>query len=162
MADHVIDTNVLLVASAVHPFSPFSDTHVPPEYRERVLNWLIAFRDSPDRRLVLDMTWKILEEYLHKMSDQDLGLQVIHQRMVDADWVEITLDEHGFGRVPAPLAQMDPADKKFAAAALAATRPTTVVNCADPDWMEAAEGCAAVGLRVEELLEEWLRAENTK
>jgi hypothetical protein len=162
MDDHVIDTNVLLVASAAHPFSPFSDTHVPPEHRERVLDWLVAFRSSLDRLLVLDRTMRIYEEYRHKLTDQDLGLQIIHQRLLDAEFVDIDLDEDGHGRVPAPLARLDRADRKFAAAALAATRPTTVVNCADPDWMEVAEGCAAVGLRVEELLEAWLRERKEK
>lgn len=38
MPDHVIDTNVLLIASASHPDSPFDDTHVPVPQRLQVFN----------------------------------------------------------------------------------------------------------------------------
>ena len=33
MADYVVDTNVLLVASAAHPFSPFDDCDLPAKAR---------------------------------------------------------------------------------------------------------------------------------
>src|ERR1017187_10632852 len=42
MGDHIIDTNVLLVASARHPGSPFKDSEVPAEQQQVVLNWLMA------------------------------------------------------------------------------------------------------------------------
>jgi hypothetical protein len=158
MPDHVIDTNVLLVASAAHPFSPFSDSHVPPEHRETVLNWLVAFKSDKSRKLVLDMTMEIYNEYRNKLGDQDLGLQIIHERMADAEWVEIETDQNGHGVVPADLDTLDYSDRKFAAAALAAPGPTTIVNCADSDWLDVADGCAAVGIHVEQLLDAWLRA----
>jgi len=158
MDDHVIDTNVLLVASAAHPFSPFSDSHVPPEHRETVLDWLVAFRGDSGRKLVLDMTMEIYQEYRNKLGDQDLGLQVIHERMADAEWVEISLDANGHGVVPAALSSLDRSDRKLAAAALAAPRPTTIVNCADSDWLDTEEGCNAAGVRVQHLLEAWLRS----
>jgi len=50
MADHVVDTNVLIVASAADPGSPFEATHVPPKERQIVLAWLKEFRGDKDRR----------------------------------------------------------------------------------------------------------------
>jgi hypothetical protein len=104
------------------------------------------------------MTMEIYNEYRNKLGDQDLGLQIIHERMADAEWVEIETDQNGHGVVPADLDTLDYSDRKFAAAALAAPGPTTIVNCADSDWLDVADGCAAVGIHVEQLLDAWLRA----
>lgn len=50
MSDHVVDTNVLLVASAAHPYSPFDETHVPIAEQRIVFDWLTAFRaDDPNQ-----------------------------------------------------------------------------------------------------------------
>jgi hypothetical protein len=156
--DHVVDTNVLLVASAAHPYSPFDDSHVPPDLREQVLDWLLAFRDDPSRRIVLDMGMKIYDEYRNKLTDQDLGLQVVKHLMGDPELVVVSFDSDGYAVVPDALAGLDRSDRKFAAVALGATRPTTVVNCADSDWIDVESACVELGIRVEHLLEPWLRA----
>jgi hypothetical protein len=44
VADCIVDTNVLLVASAQHPGSPFDDSNVPEVHMQVVLDWLMAFR----------------------------------------------------------------------------------------------------------------------
>lgn len=157
MKHHVIDTNVLLVASAAHPYSPFCDTHVPVQLRETVLDWVIQFRDDPTRLLVLDTAFEIYNEYRRKLTDQDFGLQVIHEAMKTLVAVEIEFDSDGNGIVPAPLQRLDCSDRKLAAAALAGPPPTTLVNCTDSDWIEHEEPCKEVGLVVEHLLETWLR-----
>ena len=54
MTGHVIDTNVLLVASAAEPYSPFDDSHVPPTEQLAVLDWLAAFRADESREIVID------------------------------------------------------------------------------------------------------------
>jgi len=62
---HVIDTNVLLVASAAHMASPFAPDATPVEeaaLRQAVLDWLIAFEVS-DRLMVLDWQWVFVDEY---------------------------------------------------------------------------------------------------
>jgi hypothetical protein len=59
MADHVVDTNVLLVASARDSSSPFDDTHVPAEEQQAVFEWLAAFRADDGRRLVMDARFAI-------------------------------------------------------------------------------------------------------
>ena len=60
MVDCIIDTNVLLVASACDPGSHFDDSgHVPAEQQVIVLDWLLAFRMDVQRKLVLDQCFKI-------------------------------------------------------------------------------------------------------
>ncbi len=80
MPDHVVDTNVLLVASAADPFSPFGESHVPADERRVVHDWLAAFRRD-SRALVIDQDWKIYEEYQRKLTGQDLGLLVVHDKL---------------------------------------------------------------------------------
>jgi hypothetical protein len=80
---HVIDTNVMLVASAAHETSPFAPDATPVEeaaLRQKVLDWLIAFEGS-DRQMVIDWGWVIVDEYKginrrDKLTDQDYALQV--------------------------------------------------------------------------------------
>lgn len=65
MDKHVIDTNVLLVASAAHEASPFSEDATPIEdraLRKKVLDWLVSFHVS-EKRIVLDWEWIIVDEY---------------------------------------------------------------------------------------------------
>ncbi len=62
---HVIDTNVLLVASAADVASPFAPDATPVEeagLRRKVLEWLMAFEGS-ERRMVIDWGWVIVDEY---------------------------------------------------------------------------------------------------
>ncbi len=158
---HVIDTNVLLVASAAHPFSPFSDSHVPPHLREEVLKWLMAFQDDDSLGLVLDTDFRIYEEYRRKLTGQDLGLLIIDHCMKKAKFVKVQYDENKHGLVPPVLAPLDPSDRKLAAAALAGPIPTTLVNATDSDWLEVEEECGQAGLVVEHLLESWLREGHT-
>ncbi|MEI8360322.1 MAG: hypothetical protein WCH13_17780, partial [Deltaproteobacteria bacterium] len=62
MTGHVIDTNVLLVASAAEPYSPFDDSHVPPTEQLAVLDWLAAFRADESREIVIDDLFRIYQE----------------------------------------------------------------------------------------------------
>lgn len=64
VSKHVIDTNVLLVASAAHETSPFAEDATPVEddaLRKKVLDWLISFEIS-DTQIVLDWGWIIVDE----------------------------------------------------------------------------------------------------
>jgi hypothetical protein len=62
VGDHIIDTNVLLVASAQHEDSPFRDSDVPVWQQRLVLDWLMAFRADCQCKVVLDQFFKIWEE----------------------------------------------------------------------------------------------------
>ena len=156
VADVVIDTNVLLVASAAHPYSPFSETHVPVELRERVFDWLAEFRADAGSLLALDMAMEIYREYRNRLTDQDYGLQVVHERMATARLVEIGFDGDGWALVPGVCDGLDRSDRKFLAVALDDPTTISIVNAADTDWLEISECLAATGARVVQLLPDWL------
>jgi hypothetical protein len=156
--DHVVDTNVLLVASAAHPYSPFDDSHVPRKEQMKVLDWLSAFRADPDRRLVLDDLFKIYNEYRNKLTDQDYGLLVVHEKMNSLRSVGVSWDGSGYAVVPPQFASFDPSDRKLLAAALADPETIDIVNAADSDWLKIEPALAATGVRVHHIIELWLRA----
>ncbi len=156
MADHVLDTNVLLVASAVHPASPFDDSDLPAELLERVLYWLGDFRADTGRHLVLDELFKIYDEYRNKLTDQDYGLMVINEKMQHACFVDVKY-ANGHAVVPPAFAAFDPSDRKFLAAHLCDVANSTLVNATDTDWLEIEPELSEAGACVEHLLEPWLR-----
>ena len=157
MTDHVIDTNVLLVASAAHPYSPFVDTHVPARERQIVFDGVADFRAS-DRHLVLDQMFEIFEEYQNRMTGQDYGLLVVHGKMEKAlRQVQVSYEADGTADVPAEFGALDRSDRKFLAAALADEGRSTIVNAADTDWFAIEGECEAHGVVVEHLIEAWLR-----
>ncbi len=159
---HVVDTNVLLVASAADPDSSFEDTHVPEELALEVLDWLVDLHRARDRRLVFDYAYRIYEEYRNKLSEQDYAFLVVRDKLQNACWVDVRYDRDGWAEVPDALHALDPSDRKLAAAVLAARAEgveATVVNAADTDWYEAEEALVACGVVVEQLLPEWCRAE---
>lgn len=158
VSDHVIDTNVLLVASAAHPGSPFKETHLPAEQREVVFEWVAAFRNDK-RRLVLDGQFAIYEEYRRKLTDQDFGLLVVLEKMRTA-WmrqVEISYEGDGTAIVPEEFSALDRSDRKFLAVALADAGSSTIINATDPDWFAIEGPCERRGVVVEQLLGAWLR-----
>lgn len=162
MNDHVIDTNVLLVASAAHPHSPFDDTHVPAEEQRAVFEWLTAFRGDAERRLVLDAKFRIYEEYRNKLTDQDYGLQVIAEKLGRSSFtqVEVRRDEYGHAIVPAAFSRFDRSDRQLLAAALTDPASISIVNACDSDWLVIETELAAAGVRVVHLVETWLRAQH--
>lgn len=162
MPDHVVDTNVLLVASAAHPSSPFDDSHVPFEQQLQVLDWLMTFNDDDSRRLVLDDEGAILSEYRHKLNEQDVGFQVIREKIQGHRRAMITMDEAGHAVVPADLQVCDPSDRKFLAAALTDAAGISIVNATDSDWVKIEAALKAAGVVVDNVIESWLRAWMTR
>jgi hypothetical protein len=152
MADHLVDTNVLIVGSAaVEP--KYTDVSVAAEGIELVFNWLTDFRDDVTRRLVLDELWKIYDEYNHKLNGQHFGLQVVHHKLQAGLRVEpVQYDNDGYGVVPASLAAVDNSDKKFVAAALNDPRTMHIVNAADSDWKQHEAALKAHDIVIVELL----------
>lgn len=73
----VVDTNVLIVASAADDGSPFRPEATPVQeaaLRQEVLNWLQAFELDAERSIVLDWDWHICGEYQNKLNlEQDYG-----------------------------------------------------------------------------------------
>lgn len=170
---HVIDTNVLLLASAAHPSSPLHGDVTPvddPECRKKVLYWLEAFELS-DEKIVLDWEWKIVNEYKgenrrHKLTDQDYGLQVVLHKFSNNEFHGVTLewDEPDSARIHVQALHdliQDHADRKMVAAALASGGSNgccDIVNSCDTDWYDWEEELESSGLFVHQIIgEEWCR-----
>lgn len=154
MADHLVDTNVLIVASAASGRGEqYGDVSVGPDDIMRVVDWLSAFGEDPNRKMVLDDLFKIYEEYNHKLTAQHFGLQVIHRKMIEClKIVPVKYDDHGHGELPAALDKIDKSDKKFVAAALNDPLNIHIVNACDSDWEEHKAALQAHGIVVVELL----------
>ncbi|MCY1294122.1 hypothetical protein D9M69_343030 [compost metagenome] len=163
----VVDTNVLIVASAAHTTSPFPEGETPvneAQLREQVLAWMEAFESDPQRHAVLDWGWHICTEYQNKLTEQDYGwLALMHKRdKSEVVWVGIEVDEHGHAVLPPALAASvtDLADRKMVASALAVgdeIRPCKLTNACDTDWLDCADALKAANVETEHLLEGWLR-----
>ncbi|MFV8753600.1 hypothetical protein ACNOYE_23855 [Nannocystaceae bacterium ST9] len=155
MADAIIDTNVLLVASAADPGSPFADTHLTPAEQLAVLDWVLSFHRSAEQ-VVLDNGMTIHDEYYNKMTGQDFGMIVITEKLQSARLHVIEYDADGHGVVPAAFAALDRSDRKFLAVALAdldAGDSSEIVNATDTlDWNAIAAACEAHGITIRHLL----------
>lgn len=134
MADNLVDTNVLIVASAaVEP--KYIDVSVDADGIDVVCTWLTKFRDDAARNLVLDDLWRIYEEYNHKLNSQHFGLQVVHHKLQASLRTEpVEYDSDGYGVVPASLADVDNSDRKFVAAALNDPATIEIVYAVDRGW----------------------------
>lgn len=171
ISKHVIDTNVLLVASAAHATSPFAEDATPVEddaLRKKVLDWLISFELS-DARIVLDWGWMIVDEYKgvtrrDKLTEQDYGLQVVLQKFSTGQLFgfELEWDEPGSAKISdSDLSAVitDHADRKMVAAVLAAggiADGSHLVNSCDTDWYDWQERMECAGVFVHQLIgTEW-------
>ena len=169
---HVVDTNVLIVASGEHPESPFSSANHPvahPEYAEQVYDWVNELEASPER-MVLDSDDVIHGEYRNKLTEQDYGLLVLREKMErgQVDYVGLVWEE-GPGN-PEPVAVLqgnlsavihDRSDRKMVAACITARADygqTSIVNACDTDWIDWEENLQQEGIVVIQLIEEWVRA----
>ncbi len=160
MTDYIIDTNVLLVASAQHPGSPFKGSNAPPEQMQAVLNWLMAFRKNGRLKVVLDPYLKhgIWEEYHRKMTGQDIGLMVVMEKLQFARFVDIEFDGNGHACLPHDLEKVihDPADRKFVAVAwtdLSEGEESSIINAVDTDWCVWEKALKRAGITVTHLIE---------
>ncbi|HCZ14952.1 MAG TPA: hypothetical protein DHV85_10210 [Candidatus Accumulibacter sp.] len=168
----VVDTNVLYVASAADPASPFPAAGTPVEkamIRDEVLNWLQEFERDPERHVVIDWDWYICREYLKKknrggITEQDYGwLAIMTKRdRNEVAWVGLTVDGHGHAVLPADVSRTvtDLDDRKMVAAVMAALADghncKLTVAC-DTDWLDCEACLNGEGIAVEYLVEQWLR-----
>jgi len=169
MADtRVLDTNVLIVASAADECSLFDENATPvqeKEYRDKVLAWVHAFEKDAERHVVLDWDWHMCTEYSKKLTEQDYGwLVMMRKRDHDqVDWVGIEVDDNGHALLPDELsaAVSDLEDRKMVAAVLVAKADEHVcklVNACDTDWLDCAAALDNAHVDTEHLIEhEWLR-----
>lgn len=165
---YLVDTNVMLAASAVSELSNQSVRAMPQEIelREMIYEWLADF-DQSDRRIVLDEEGLVRDEYERNMPfnlhEQEYGMQVLQYKLDRnlADYVPIDSLEANGERI----AVLDPAlealvtdreDRKWVACALAAqilfSRMPPIVYGAETDWFMAEEELKGIGLCFERLL----------
>jgi hypothetical protein len=157
MNAHVIDTNVLLVASVAHPPSHFHDSTVPVAEQRKIFEWLAAFRADDSRQLVLDDLMRIYGEYRHQLTEQDYGLQVMHEKMQSVRLVTLEWEDGDTAVVPDSFAAFDRSDRKLLAAALTDPASISIVNAVDTDWLEIEAPLRQAGLTIVHIVEDWLR-----
>ena len=162
---YVIDTNVLIAASAVDANSPVALDATPddPELRMRVWEWLATFQESPSC-LVLDGQGNIEAEYENKLGFNDYGRQMVIYKWSKSaiDMVDILFDDDGYAYLDENLAALihDTSDRKFVAAALAAIdefEECLIANSGDTDWYDWEDGLRNIGVEVEQIIPEWSR-----
>lgn len=163
---YVVDTNVLIAASAADPIDPKDIDATPndPVLRMEVWQWLDEFRAS-HRHLVLDIQGHIYDEYTHKLGFNDFGIQVVMHKWSTAaiDDVDVMYDFEGHGLLPATLAPVihDMADRKMVAAALAAEQShgtCPIVFAGDTDWHGWEDSLTEHGVSLVPIIERWSRA----
>lgn len=166
----MIDTNVLILASATNPTAPkdIDTTPKDPALQLQVWQWLVEF-ESNTARLVLDSAGKIQEEDDRKLGFNDYGIQVVIHKWstLAVDIVEIQYDADGHAVLQPPLKSIvhDRADRKMVAAALAATQQhgeSTIAFASDTDWHGWEQVLIHAGLSLEPIIEEWSRAKYTE
>ena len=167
-ARYVVDTNVLIAASAADPTHPNDIDATPddPALRLEVWKWLDGFQ-SGDSRLVLDGAGRLFEEYNRKLGFNDFGIQVVMHKWSTAsvDDVYVDYDSHGEGMLPAALAPAihDGEDKKMVAAALASHAmfgEGCVAFAGDTDWHDWEDALVAHHVLLEPIIEDWSRAKH--
>jgi hypothetical protein len=165
---YLVDTNVMLAASAVSELSNQAVRAMPQEIelREIIYEWLADF-DQSDRRIVLDEDGLVRDEYERNMPfnlrEQEYGMQVLQSKLDRnlADFVPIdSLEANG-----EHIAVLDPAhealvtdreDRKWVACALAAQilfdQVPPIVYGAETDWFMAEDELKGIGLCFQRLL----------
>lgn len=160
-SDHVLDTNVLLVASTSDTTSPFKgSTHVPIAEQRKVLEWLKEFRRDGSRKLVLDQQRQLMGEYQKQLGKEDLGRRIVVEKFQTARFHSIEMDTDGAARLPEPLRLhvKDLADRKFVAVALADAGNSSLINACDTDWYACEEALRQAGVIVGQLIPQWCKA----
>jgi len=169
-ARYVVDTNVLIAASAADPIHPKDIDATPddPTERQKVWQWLDVFQKS-ESRLVLDLAGEIYNEYTNKLGFNDFGVQVVMHKWSTAavDNVDVAYDEHGHGVLQPPLLAVirDNADKKMVAAALDSHRrygEGCVAFAGDTDWHDWEADLLANNVLLEPIIENWSRQKHAE
>ena len=171
----LVDTNVMIAASAVNELSRRFPDAMPEEIelRELVYEWLASF-DQSDNWIALDEEGLIYDEYDRNLPfnahGQEYGMQVLQYKLDRNQVIHLpikSLDANG-----EHIAVLEPeheglvkdrADRKWVASALSARTHCDVVPPivygAETDWYVAEEGLLAIGLCFLRLLpEEWYKS----
>jgi hypothetical protein len=174
MSAYLIDTNVMLAASAIFNLSNLANEASPVEVelREIVFNTLKSFEDSDDR-LVLDYEGSIRDEYERNMpfnttmQTQEYGMLVLQKKLDynEVDWVTIDIQDANGELVATVHPNLeaivaDRADRKWVASAVAHREllhsESPIVYGAETDWFKIEAQLAEYGIQMKRLLPvEW-------
>jgi hypothetical protein len=166
----VVDTNVLIAASAGDPMHPkdINATPADPHLRHAVWQWLDSFQQS-ESRLILDLAGKIYDEYNRKLGFNDFGIQVVMHKWSTAavDDVAVAYDADGYAVLPASLHGIihDDADKKMVAAALGANTlfgDNCIAFAGDTDWHDWEDALSDHAVVLEPIIETWSRQKHAE
>lgn len=169
-ARYVVDTNVLIAASAADPQHPKDIDATPsdPAMREHVWRWLDAFQQS-ESHLVLDSAGAIYDEYYRKLGFNDFGIQVVMHKWSTAavDDVFVDYDANGNGVLSDALSSVihDTADRKIVAAALeshARFGEGCVAFAGDTDWHDWEAALSQHHVLLEPIIEAWSRQKHAE
>jgi hypothetical protein len=176
MAMFLVDTNVMLAASAISELSNVAARAMPLEIelRELVFEWLAEF-DQSDNRMVLDDVGLVRDEYERNLPynwrEQEYGLRVLQSKIdrMQVDDVPIkSLEANGehiavFDDPGHESLVTDREDRKWVACALSAQilfgESPPIVYGAETDWHIAKAQLEAIGICFRPLLPiEWYTA----
>ena len=169
-ARYVVDTNVLIAASAADPIHPKDIDATPrdPALRQQVWHWLDQFQQSSSC-LVLDSDQKIYDEYCQKLGFNDFGIQVVMYKLstsaVDDVPVDYDADGHGVLNEALSLVVHDAADRKMVAAAVASHElygEGCVAFAGDTDWHDWEVDLTRHNVLLEPIIEEWSREKHAE
>ncbi len=170
MADWVIDTNVLLVATRAQlgrPPRKLADRgeDVPvgdPETQEQVFKWLKSLREAQDEIVIIDIPHGLIKgEYARKLDGDEYGRMVVADLMSRGRcrFVEVEVDGNHHALVLHEWGNdvTDREDRKMVAAALESG--AAIANACDTDWMEleARGTLSRLGVSVVHVAEAWCR-----
>lgn len=123
----------------------------------------MAFRKDDERKIVLDESLKIWDEYHNQMiRGQDIGSLIAAEKLQFARFVQIAFDRNGHGVLPDELEDIDRSDRNFVALALkdlADGGSSKIVNACDRGWYNCEEALEEAGVIVLQLVEDWSRQE---
>jgi len=163
---YVVDTNVLIAASAADPTNPKDIDATPREPAQRLIiwQWLDEFSSSASH-LVLDFGKEIYSEYCRKLGFNDYGIQVVMRKWdtCSVDSVEVQPHADWYEVIPHELKPVlhDVADRKMVAAALAAMTShgeCPIAFAGDTDWHGWEIALTAHGVCLTPIIEAWSRA----
>jgi hypothetical protein len=154
MSHAIVDTNVPIVANG------HSDQASRP--CAVACQQLIAEFSADRRILVIDSSWKIIQEYKHRLNQAGQpGIGDAFLRWVLTNWanplrceqvlITPTVDGHDFAEFPddPALERFDRSDRKFVAVSHAHPAHPPIFNAVDTDWLHYQDALAAHGVRVE-------------
>lgn len=171
---YLIDTNVMIAASAVNMSSSLINRAMPSEieYRDIIFQWLVEF-DESEHCMVMDEEDLIQDEYDRNMpfnqaaGEQEYGVLVWQSKILrgQVEFVPIDISEENAERIallepPYDGIVTDREDRKWVACALSANTlhdcMPVIVYAAETDWFVIESELKNLGLSLQRLLpDEW-------